>query len=191
MIWVDAVGSHEVGDRRAFLQELRIGHHGELRAGLAALELFLDGRAHPFRGAHGHGGLVDHYPVVVHVAADVARGGEHIAHVGGAVLVRRGPHGDELHRTMGHAFLHICRETQTPRRHVVLDHLLQAGLVNGYDARLQLGDLAFVDVEAKHVVAEVGKAGAGHESDVTGSDNSDFHFPGSMAASSELMRART
>ena len=47
-------------------------------------------------GAHRHGDLVDDDLVVGHVAADVARGGQHVLQVGRAVLVGRRADGDEL-----------------------------------------------------------------------------------------------
>jgi hypothetical protein len=55
-------------------------------------------------------------------------------------------------------------------------HDLPAGrLVDRDLAALQQLDLALVDVEAQHVVADVGEAGAGDEADVAGSDDADLH----------------
>ena len=52
--------------------------------------------------------------------------------------------------------------------------VLALGLAR-YLATPQPFDLGAVDIRADHVVAEVGEARPGHEADVAGSDNSDFH----------------
>ena len=62
---------------------------------------------HAFGGADGHRRLVDHDAMLGHVAADVARGRQHMAHVGRAVLVRRRADRDELDGAVGHAFLDV------------------------------------------------------------------------------------
>ena len=50
--------------------------------------------------------------------------------------------------------------------------------MDGDFAPLQAFDLFGVDVDAKHVIAGIGKAGAGDEADVTGSEYGDSHvFP--------------
>ena len=43
-------------------------------------------------------------------------------------------------------------------------------------ARAQHRDLALVDVEAEHVVADVGQARAGDEPHVSGADDADLHL---------------
>ena len=45
----------------------------------------------------------------------------------------------------------------------------------GTIALLEAFDLVGVDVDAKHVIAGIGKAGAGDEADVTGSEYGDSH----------------
>ena len=77
----------------------------------------------------------------------------------------------------------VGREAQAAGAHVAADHRLEAGLVDRHAAALQHVDLARVDVEAQHVVADLGEAGAGDEPDVAGADHRDLH-----AAISEAMR---
>src|SRR5256885_1136241 len=55
------------------------------------------------------------------------------------------------------------------------DHLLQARLVDGHAAGVEQLDLARVLVDAHHVVAAVGEAGAGDQADVAGADDRDPH----------------
>ncbi len=107
--------------------------------------------------------------------ADVARGGEHVLHVGGAVLVGRRADGDELERAMRNRRVDVGGEVQPPGGDVARDHRLEAGLVDRHAALIQDLDLARVDVEAQHVVADLGETGAGDEPDVAGPDHRDFH----------------
>ena len=62
-----------------------------------------------------------------------------------------------------------------PACRVAPDQCLQPGLVDRDAAGLEQLDLGLVHVQAQHVVAEVGQAGAGHEADIAGSDDGDFH----------------
>ncbi len=56
-----------------------------------------------------------------------------------------------------------------------MDHFFQAWLVDGNLTSLQCLDLACVVIDADHVVADVGKAGAGHETDISGANNREIH----------------
>jgi hypothetical protein len=109
----DAVGAHEVLDRRTFLQELGVGHHGEVHFDAARRQFFGDRRA-PVGRAHRHRALVDDHLVVGHVAADAAGGRQHVLQVGRAVLVGRRAHADELQRAVRHRGGHVGGELQRP-----------------------------------------------------------------------------
>ena len=69
----------------------------------------------------------------------------------------------------------VGREVQAARGDVALDHRLEPGLVDRNAAGVQHVDLARVDVEAQHVVADLGEAGAGDQADVAGPDHRDLH----------------
>jgi hypothetical protein len=56
---------------------------------------------------------------------------------------------------------------------VLGDQLGQAGLVDRDLAVLQPLDLGCVDVDAPHLVVQLGKAGRGDEADVAGTDDTD------------------
>ena len=62
-----------------------------------------------------------------------------------------------------------------PAADVALDQRVEAGLVDRHAARVQHRDLRGVDVEAQHVVADLGETGAGDEADVPGADHRDLH----------------
>ena len=74
-------------------------------------------------------------------------------------------------------FVQVGGEMQAPGGDVAFDHLLQAGLINGYAAFIQDADFFSVQIQAQHVIANLGQAGAANQTDVTGADNRDFHVP--------------
>jgi hypothetical protein len=96
-------------------------------------------------------------------------------HVGRAVLVRRRADGDELHRAVADGGVDVGREVQPVSRDVAPDHLGQSRLVDRDAAVVEHVDLGAVDVEAQHVVADLGEAGAGHQSHVAGPGHRDLH----------------
>ena len=58
----------------------------------------------------------------------------------------------------------------------VLGHqLVEPGLEDRDLAGAQRGNLALVVVDAAHMMAEIGKARAGHEADIAGADQNDTH----------------
>ncbi len=56
------------------------------------------------------------------------------------------------------------------------DQVAQARLVDGHVAGAQQRDLLRVDVADDHPVAELGQAGAGHQTDVSGAEHGDVAF---------------
>jgi hypothetical protein len=175
----DPVGLHEVVDGGAFLQELGVGHHTERRVHAAFGQLFVDRGLDGVGRADRHRALVDHHLVVGHVAADVAGGGRHVFHVCRAILVGRRAHRDELDGAEVGRALHVGGEVQPAGGHIATHHVLQAGLVDRDAAVFQDLDLGGVQVQAQHIVADLGQAGARDQADITGADDSDFHaIPG-------------
>ena len=106
---------------------------------------------------------------------DAAGGREHVLQVGGAVLAGGRAHRDHLHAAVARALRRVGGEGESPGRHVGAHDLAQPRLEDRDLAAVQHRDLALVDVEAEHVVADVGEAGAGDETDVAGADDADFH----------------
>ena len=66
----------------------------------------------------------------------------------------------------GHGIGEFGAEAQAARLHVVEHELVEAGLVDRHLALEQAGDLALLLVDADDVMAELGEAGAGHQSDI-------------------------
>ena len=176
----DAVRTHEVFHRGALFQELRVRDHGIVDGYAPFFQLLGNDRFHFVGGAYGHGALVHHHLVILHVAPDARRRAQHVLEVGRAVLAGRGADGDELDRAVRDRALDVGGEVQPARGHVARHHLVEAGLVDRQPAALQGGDLVRVDVQAQHVVAHVGEAGAGNQPDVARADDGDFHSTSSI-----------
>ena len=108
---------------------------------------------------------------------DLARGGMDIAQVGMAVAApRRRADRDEHGVGLGApAPARSVVKSSRPGLDVGGDQLVEARLVDRDLAALQRRDLAGVLVDAGDVVAEIGKAGAGHKADIAGADHCDAH----------------
>ena len=171
----DAIGTHEIVDGRALLEELRIGDDGEWHSDIARAQLVGNCGADVVGGPHGHRRLVDDDLGRRHSLADVAGCLQDVAHIRAAVLVGRGTDRDELQGTMRDRCVDVGGEAQPPRGDVALDHQLQARLVNRYAAGLERFDLSLVDVQAQDVVADLREAGSGDEPDVARANHRDFH----------------
>src|SRR6185312_2551063 len=171
----DTIGFHEILDRRAFFQELGVRHHAVRHFSATRLELFGDGLAHAVRGTDRNRRLVDHDFVVAHVPAYAARRSHDMTQVGRAVLVRGCAYGDELHGAMVHALLDLGREAQPPRLRIAFDQRFEPRFVDRDTTRFKERDLVFVYIETYDVIADIRKAGAGDEADITSSDNGDLH----------------
>jgi hypothetical protein len=166
----DAVGLHEVVDRRSFLEELRIAAHVE-----GVLRVLRHRRLDLRRGAHRDGRFRDDDELPAHVHPDLLGDGEDVAEVGGAVLVGRRADGDEDDARRRDRGGHVGREAETAAGLIALDEPLQAGLVDGKDVLLQAVDLLLIQIRADDVVPRLREAGPDDESDVSRSDYRDVH----------------
>ncbi len=92
---------------------------------------------------------------------------------------------------MGYAFFDIGGESQSPGRNIVADQRLQSRLVDRNATATQLLNLLFVNVQADHVVAQIGETCSRHQTHITTPDNGDFHYCASGTAISRLIRAST
>ena len=174
----DAVGPHEVVDRRAFLQELGIGRDREgvhAMRQAAGLQRIGDGLPHALAGAHRHGGLGHHQREALQVAPQALGRRQHLAHVGAAVLGLRRADGDELHLRMGHGLCAVGGEAQAAVVAVALDDVVQARFVDRHLAAVEHGDAPGVQIQAEHVVAHVGQAGRRDQADIAGAHHGDVH----------------
>ena len=171
----DAVGAHEIVHRSAFFQKFWIRGDAEFELGATLAQFFLDCGTDFIGSSHRHRGLVHNHLVFLHVSPDGARGGDHVLQVGGAVLVRRRAHGDELDRAMLCALGHVGGKTQAACLHIAPDHIFQARFKNRDAALLEDVDLVGIHVQTQYVVAHFRQAGACHQAHIAGADHANFH----------------
>jgi hypothetical protein len=171
----DAVRPHEVLHRGAFLEELGIAHDGEVGRAAACTQLTSHDGRQLLRRAHGHGGLLHDHLEAVHVAPDRAGRRMDMRQVRAAVVRGRRAHGDELHLAESDARRHVRGKQEPAFLDVALGDLLQARFVDRHAPLLQCADLRGIEIEAEHVVAELGQAGTCHEADVARADDGDVH----------------
>jgi hypothetical protein len=73
------------------------------------------------------------------------------------------------------SILNAAREPKSLGRNISVNDLLQSGFVDGHFALLERLYFSWIVIDADNVVADVGKAGAGDETDITGADNGNIH----------------
>ena len=69
----------------------------------------------------------------------------------------------------------VGREAQATGGDIAPDHVLQPRFVDGNAAGFEDADLFRIDIKAEHVIAYFGQTGAADQSNITGTDNGDFH----------------
>ena len=171
----DAIRPHAVLDRIALLEEFRIRRDVEHDPDAPAVELGLDRVAHAVGGADRHGRLVDDDRRSLEILADRSRHREHVAQVGAAILIRWRADGDEDQVAVGYGTRCIGREIEPAGAVIGQHHILEPGLVDRDHALLEAAHLGLVDIDAEHVIADLGKAGAGDQTDVSGAEDRYFH----------------
>ena len=160
------VGVQEVLHRRAFAEELRIGHHVDV----GTLQGPLD---HPGR-ADGHGRLVDDDRLGGQHGADLVGGSLDVAEVGSAVGPLGCGHGQVDELGLGGGGRGADHEAQAAAVQALPDDGVEALLDDGDltpDQGLDPGD---VDVGADDLVAQMGEARGGRQPDVTSPYDSDI-----------------
>jgi hypothetical protein len=166
----DAIGPEEVLDRRALLQKLRVRDHLERDLG-RRVDAGLQGVAR----AHGHRALDHDDAGLLREGGHLLARGEHRADVGRAGRVGGGAHGEEVGvgRVVRRRDLRV--EVQAPCALVALDQIAQARFVDRDDAVAQLPHPLRIDVDAEHVVSQLGEPGAGDEAYVAHAEGDETH----------------
>ena len=167
----DAVRVHAVIDAGPFAQELGVGDDPEGDAGIGHCSTHDVGD--PIAGADRHSGLIDDDGGLVDAAGDFGRGRLDVSQVRLAALTRGCAHGDEDDLRILHRLVVGGSEAQPPGLVVAPHDLLQARLVDGQDALLQVVGLLLVTIQADDVVAQVGQASAGDQAHVADTDDTD------------------
>jgi len=161
----DAVGVEEIAHCAAFAQELGVRRHVHV--------VTRDDLAQSRGGADGHGRSRDEDGAGPHHAGHVASDALHIREVGRAVLRLRGRHAHEHDRCVARRGRHVGHELQTLGAKAAADEILQVGLVQVDEPVGESRDFLGVGVGTRDVVADVGKARRGRQTDVAGPDHRD------------------
>src|SRR5258708_40237366 len=70
----------------------------------------------------------------------------------------------------------VWGESEAPRLAVARDDFLQTRLMDRHATVVEHADLALIDVETEHVVADVGKTCARHEPHIAGTNDRQVHL---------------
>lgn len=83
---------------------------------------------------------------------------------------------DELQHAVRNAGRDIGRKLQASGGAVARDDFVEARFMDRDAAVVQQRDFVHIQIEAKYIIAQFGQTGAGHEADITGTDDGDFHI---------------
>ncbi len=125
---------------------------------------------------------------MIHHCGDRFGGAPHVIQIGLAIDRAGRAHGDEdiLGGELGagsvHGFGVIRGELQAARADVAAHHFFQARFVDGQDAFVEIGDAFLVDIQAHDPMAQIGQAGAGHQTDVSDANYSNVFHKGFLSS---------
>ena len=161
----------EILDRGALAQKFRVRHY--LDVGVAALvaQDALDLVA----GSNGDGRFCDHHRGGGQQRRDLAHRVIDETQIGMAVAAARRRADRDEHRLGGGDGGGVDGEAQALLTDIGLDQIGEARLENRNLAAIEGGYLLRILVDAGHVVAEIGKAGAGHQPHITCADHGHAH----------------
>ncbi len=168
----DPVGAHEVVDCRALAQKFRVRGNIEFKRRIRLGNDFSDLAV----GAHGHRrfGHDDH--VAGGGSGNLFCGGENVGQIGVPVAAPgRGADGDENRLGALKCSVQILREAQPAGGGVLGQKCLQTRLEDRHLALFEHRDFVGVPVDADDIVAEIGKADAGDQPDVSCTDHCNSH----------------
>src|ERR1700730_14754962 len=168
----DPVRVHQVGHRAAFAQKLGIADHIEFRT---MLVIAFNGLANLFAGFDWHRALVDDHAIARQDAGDLTRDLFDKAEIDAAVRLLRSRHSDEDNLRVFNAILNTAAEPKPLRRNISVNDFFQSGFVDGHLARLEEFYFSWIVIHADDVMADVRKASAGDETDITGADDGNIH----------------
>ena len=181
----DAIRMHQIGNRTAFTQKLRITNNIEL---CAVAIVSLDRFSHFFACLYRHRALVDNYPIVSHYPRDFPRDFLEKTKIDIAIWLLGSGNGDKNDLRVVHAFLDAAGETQSLGGDIAMNYFFKAGLIYRHVAALQQFDLLRVVIDANDVMADIGEARTGHKTNVTRTDNCKIHKRWNVAGDSIATR---
>ena len=169
----DAVGVQCVVDGETLAQELRVPRHLHRQPGRGQVSGVC---AQVGGGAHRHGGLADDHRVAAQLRHQGVDHRVDVAQVCGVLpLLLRRAHAQEVHVGELGRLRVVGGEPQPPGGDVALQHLPQSGFVERDIPAAQFGDLAGIDVDADHVVTELGHSDGVGGAEVSRPEHSASH----------------
>jgi hypothetical protein len=118
---------------------------------------------------------VDHDDRTGNALADAARGRQDMPQVGAAVLIGRRADRNENHIGMRNRAVVVGAELDAAGCGVGGNQLVQARLMDRDLPGVEHIDLARIDIQAQHGIADVSEAGSRNQANITGTDNRNFH----------------
>ena len=106
---------------------------------------------------------------------DRLRHGEHVLQIRGTVLVRRGANRDEDHFTVSDALFSRGGKGQRSLGGAIAHQVREPRFIDRYLSAAQHLNLARINVDTYDLVTDIGQAGACDETNIAGTENSDFH----------------
>ena len=158
------IGMHEIVDGAAFSKELWIGHHVERN--LVAQVLAHDS-GHDVSSADRDGALVHDGDRLLHCARDGLGRLLDEVEVRLATTARWGSDGDEDEVGAGDRLVVVAGKGQPAALQGFRQQLVEPGLIDGWDAPAELGELGFVDVHAGDLVTDLCQADGGGQAHVS------------------------
>jgi hypothetical protein len=171
----DTVRTPAIGNRRAFLQEFRVGDDLDLQQAADLDQALVDVRAQGIAGAHRNRGFLHQNHRLLAMPRDGFTHGEHVAQVRRTIVARRRADRDEQHLAVLHREFFIGGELQSLGFQAFAHEAGEARLENAHVALLQQLDFLFVDVHADHVVADFRQDRSLYQANVTATKYTDFH----------------
>ena len=168
----DTIRVLEVLDGRPLAQELRVRHDDDV----AVVPQLRDGALDLISGPDRHRRFGDDKGLRLEVRRNLARRGEYEREIRKPVAAPgRRPDGDHHHIGRRNGRIELGGEGQPAGFDVAFDEILKPVLEDRNFAALEPGDLGCVLVDTCDDVAEIGKTGAGDETDIAGADDGYVH----------------
>jgi hypothetical protein len=98
-----------------------------------------------------------------------------VGKIDAAIWLWRGGDGDENDIGTIDTFLGAGCEMKAFGSDIAVQKVLKAGFVDGNFSGAELLDFFRVVIDANHIVADLGEASARDETDISGSNNTEFH----------------
>ncbi|MDT4850993.1 hypothetical protein FQZ97_851610 [compost metagenome] len=167
----DAVGAHEVVDRRTFLEELGVARDLDPETQATGRQTCMDALGDPFRRAHRDRRLVHHQAGALEAGAQFIGYRQHMGKIGGPVFATGGTDCDEHDIGLVDAVFDARAEGQLATGELGLEHGFQARFVDGRLAAGQARQAEGVALDTRHLVAHFRETGRCHQPHITRTDN--------------------